>query len=233
MNLGISGTYSSGKTLTTMALSHYTGLPRTQALTMREILPDAVPGKTLAECTAAEFVQLVVRRHTERAVHERMLDGAFVSDGCSLQEWSYGTARVVHGIDPAVTADGGERPPSAETDFFAEVFVQLGHAFQRHVRDTYDAFVHLRHELPMRADGHRPMNDRFRTTCDGMILETLNRLGPPVHVVGGGIAERLWTIAGLLDLRPVMTAERAIELAEADYGRQDLRFERDRTRAAG
>jgi hypothetical protein len=43
----MSGTYSSGKTFTSMALSHYTGLPRTKARTMREILPVAAPGKTL------------------------------------------------------------------------------------------------------------------------------------------------------------------------------------------
>lgn len=45
MNLAISGTYSSGKTTTTLALAYLTGIPRTHAKTMREILPDALPGK--------------------------------------------------------------------------------------------------------------------------------------------------------------------------------------------
>lgn len=49
-----------------MVLSHYTGLPRT----MREILPEAAPGKTLEECTAAELIQMIVTRHVERAVYE-------------------------------------------------------------------------------------------------------------------------------------------------------------------
>ena len=59
MRIGTSGTYSSGKASTSMALSHYTGLPRTR----REIPPEAAPGKTLEECTAAELVQLIVIRH--------------------------------------------------------------------------------------------------------------------------------------------------------------------------
>src|SRR3954454_6093694 len=100
MRLGISGTYSSGKTLTAMALSHYTGIPRTRAKTMREILPDAAPGKTLDECTASELLQMIMVRHVERAVHESRLSDGFVSDGCSLQEWIYGTVRVTVGVNP-------------------------------------------------------------------------------------------------------------------------------------
>lgn len=36
MKIAISGTYSTGKTTTTLALAFYTGLPRTHAKTMRE-----------------------------------------------------------------------------------------------------------------------------------------------------------------------------------------------------
>jgi len=104
MKLAISGTYSSGKTRTVMALSHYTGVPRTLAKTIREILPDAVPGKRLAEVTSAEFLQLMMRRHVGRAVQESMLGDSFLSDGSSLQEWLYGTARVIHGMNPSATA---------------------------------------------------------------------------------------------------------------------------------
>ncbi|MDF2846706.1 MAG: family ATPase, partial [Oerskovia sp.] len=50
MRLAISGTYSSGKTFTTIALAHLTGIPRSAAKTMRELLPISVPGKTLEEC---------------------------------------------------------------------------------------------------------------------------------------------------------------------------------------
>ena len=36
MKIAISGTYSTGKTTTTLALAFYTGLPRTHAKTMRD-----------------------------------------------------------------------------------------------------------------------------------------------------------------------------------------------------
>src|SRR3979409_394532 len=113
MRLGISGTYSSGKTSTVFAVSHLTGMPRTLAKTMREILPDAVPGKTLSQCSSAEFVQLVVRPHVERAVPTKLLGGGFPSDGSSLQDWAYGTARVVYGIDPSATARLGNTANTA------------------------------------------------------------------------------------------------------------------------
>ncbi|MDU7016005.1 MAG: AAA family ATPase, partial [Streptococcus mitis] len=62
MKIAISGTYSTGKTTTTLALAFYTGLPRTHAKTMREILPIALPGKRLEDATGPELVQLGIRR---------------------------------------------------------------------------------------------------------------------------------------------------------------------------
>ncbi|MFI9269347.1 AAA family ATPase [Kitasatospora sp. NPDC052896] len=233
MRLSVSGTYSSGKTLTVLALSHLTGLPRTVARTMREILPEAVPGKPLAECTWPEFLQLVMRRHVERAVHERLLGDGFVSDGSSLQEWTYGTLRVSEGVNPTATAhlaEGEAVPRTPETDFFEQVMIQYGVAFKQHVARTYDCFVHLRDELPIVADGHRPMNARFRRRCDELLLRTLDELGVPYHVVGGPVEQRLERITELFDLPRLIPTAEAVRRARADYDRQDLRLETERIR---
>ncbi len=232
MKLAVSGTYSSGKTRTVMALSHYTGIPRTLAKAIREIIPDAVPGKKLAECTPAEFLQLMMRRHVGRAVHESLLGDELISDGSSLQEWLYGAARVIHGMNPNETATSGgvvTGKSDAEMLFFEKVVAQFGHAFKQHVKTTFDAFVHLRHELPITDDGHRPMNAQFRATIDEMLLATLDELKIPYHVVGGGFAERLTAIVGLYDLPTVMGTDEAIALAHEDYAKLDLRLETARS----
>ena len=232
MRLGITGTYSSGKTFTTIALGHYTGLPRTRAKTMREILPDAAPGKTLEQCTAAELLQMIVVRHTERAVHEARLAPSFLSDGCSLQEWIYGRVRVTVGINPNDSIglselESVEKTP--ELACFEQVVDQLGLAFKRHVKSSYDAFVHLRNELPLAVDGHRPVNDRFRTMSDELLLQVLDELAIPYTVVSGSVAERLREIVALHDLPTVMSVEDALVLAEAEYAGLDVRSEAERT----
>lgn len=235
MNLSISGTYSSGKTMTVLALSYYTGIPHTLAPTMREILPEAVPGKALSECTPAEYLQLAVRRHVGRAVHESMLPNGFISDGSSLQEWIYGAARVIHGMNPADTADIQDPatvPTSEEMKFFADVIAQFGHAFRQHVKASFDAFVHLRNELPLSADGHRPLNDRFRATCDEMLLSTLDDLQIPYHVIGGEFPKRLTTICELFGFTPVMGVDEAIALAQAEYYKRDMTLETERVAAS-
>jgi AAA domain len=232
MKLAISGTYSSGKTSTVFALSRLTGIPRTTARTMREILPDAVPGKTLAQCTSAEFVQLVVCRHADRVKHEALLGDRFVSDGSSLQEWSYGTARVVYGIDPSASVGQRAVEQTAEMRYFNEVFAQLGHAFKRHVAGAFDAVAHLRHELPLVNDGHRPMNDKFRSTADQMLLDTFAEIGLPCHMISGSARNRLRSIVDLFGLPTVMSVDEAIELARQDYARQDLRLETERALAS-
>ncbi|MEU3254577.1 AAA family ATPase [Streptomyces sp. NPDC006997] len=234
MKIAVSGTYSSGKTSTVMALSYYTGVPRSLARTIREIMPEALPGVKLADVTPAQFLQLTLRRHTGRAVQEALLGDHFVSDGSSLQEWLYGAARLRYGMNPNATAAGGNGLSTTtpeEMAFFAKVVDQYGQAFKQHVKATYDAYVHLRHELPIAADGHRPMNDEFRTTVDGMLLATLDELEIPYHVVGGTVAERLEAIAGIFDLTPVMSTDEAIELARQEYGRQDFRMEHERVPA--
>ncbi|KOX34825.1 ATP/GTP-binding protein [Saccharothrix sp. NRRL B-16348] len=234
MRLGISGTYSSGKTITGMALSHYTGIPRTQAKTMREILPEAAPGKALEECTAAELLQMIVVRHVDRAVHESRLWDGFISDGSSLQEWIYGAVRVTVGINPNDSVhlsdlESVEKTP--ELAFFEEVMGQIGNAFKRHVKATFDAFVHLPNELPLAADGHRPVNERFRSMSDEHLRLTLTELDIPFHVVGGTLPERLRRIAGIFDLPVARDVDSAIALAEAEYAAMDVRVETERAAA--
>jgi hypothetical protein len=232
MRLGISGTYSSGKTITAMALSHYTGLPRTRAQTMREILPEAAPGKTLEQCTAAELIQMIVVRHVDRVLHESRLADGFVSDGASLQEWIYGSVRVIVGINPNESVhltdlESVEKTP--ELAFFEEVMEQLGRAFKRHVKVGFDGFVHLRNELPLAADGHRPVNERFRSLSDQYLLRTLDELEIPYHVVGGTMPERLTKIVSIFGLRARRDLGEAIRLAEEEYRALDVRDETERT----
>ncbi|MDQ4504040.1 AAA family ATPase [Sinomonas sp. ASV322] len=233
LRLGISGTYSSGKTFTSMALSHYTGLPRTKARTMREILPEAAPGKTLEQCTATQLIQMIVTRHVERAVYESQLaETGFVSDGSSLQEWIYGSVRVRLGLNPnssAHLAAGESVELTPELAYFGEVMASLGNSFKLHVRKSFDAFVHLRHELPLSADGHRPVNENFRTMSDEILQTTMDELGIPFHVVSGTVEERLLQVAAHFGLAVRMRPEDAIELAAAEYAALDVRPEEERS----
>lgn len=228
MRLAISGTYSVGKTLTTLAVSHLTGLPGSAARTMRELLPISVPGKTLEQCTAAEIIMLITRRNQERAVNESHLPGRFVSDGSSLHEWAYGTVRVLVGVNPTATAGLDTVPPTPETAFYADVLDQLGVPAKQHAAASYDTFVHLPVEFPLVADGHRPVNERFRALADELLLRTLDELAIPVRVVGGTLTERLARILDVLDLEPVLPIAEAIRRARADYARIDTRRETER-----
>jgi hypothetical protein len=228
MNLAISGTYSVGKTLTTMAVSHLTGLPRSAAKTMRELLPISVPGKTLEECTAPEIIMLIMRRNQERAVNESHLGNGFVSDGSSLHEWCYGTVRVTVGINPNESVSLDTVEMTDEICFYAGVLTQMGVPARQHAKAAYDAFVHLPIEFPLVADGHRPVNERFRSLADDMLLKVLRELDIPVHIVGGSVAERLERITELFDFTPKMSVAEAIDRAERDYAAIDTRSELER-----
>jgi hypothetical protein len=228
MRLAISGTYSVGKTLTTMAVSHLTGLTRSSALTMRELLPISVPGKSLEECTAAEIIMLITRRNQGRAVNESHLTDGFVSDGSSLHEWCYGTVRVLLGINPNESVDLQTVELTDELRFYAEVMRQIGVPAKQHAKRSYDSFVHQPIEFPQVKDGHRPVNERFRSLADEMLLQSLRELGIPVHIVGGSLTERLEKIIDIYEFTPKMSIADAIQHAQDEYAKIDTTSETDR-----
>ncbi|TWV34925.1 AAA family ATPase, partial [Streptomyces misionensis] len=112
--------------------------------------------------------------------------------------------------------------------FYAEVMKQIAIPAKQHTKSNYDAFVHLPIEFPIVEDGHRPVNERFRQLAEQLLLETLDELEIPVHIVGGTIPERLARIVEIFDFPQVMTIEQAIARAEEEYAQLDTRNELER-----
>jgi nicotinamide riboside kinase len=235
LRIAVSGTYSTGKTTTTEALSRWLGIPRTHARTMREILPEAIPGKALEDCGPAELFQLGLLRFTERAVRESAMQGSFVSDGSSLHEWIYGRARMRVGINP--------NDPKLVRSFkrlltlpYRPLLIRINEAFgavvKRHAKASYDEFIHLPVEFPLVEDGHRPVSEEFRALSDRLLRETLDQLRIPYHVVSGTLEQRLTQIAEIYGWAPVMPIEQAIAEATTRVRALHIEIESDAQAAA-
>ncbi|RBM67848.1 ATP-binding protein [Vibrio tarriae] len=216
MKIAISGTYSTGKTTLTEALSIATQVPRTQARTMREILPDAVPRKTLEQCNPAELLNLGLSRLSERVVNEERCGDKFFSDGSCLHEWVYGAARLETGINPndsdlvlAIKRLMGKPYLSVHRDYIDA----FGNVAKRHAKKTYTKFVHLPIEFDLVADGHRPVSERFRQLSNDLLLSTVKELNIPYITVGGDLRNRLITIAEHFNLPIYVDVDEAIEMA--------------------
>lgn len=219
LRLAISGTYSTGKTTTSYALSYLTGIARTHAKTMREILPIALPGKTLEECTPPQLVQLGIRRFVERAVHESHLPDGFISDGSSMHEWVYGAARMESGMSPG--QDGWAAFLKSLTllpslPVLRAVMRNFGEVVKQHAKMHYDCFIHLPVEFPLVADGHRPVSERFRQSSDALLLRTLEELQIPHVIIGGSLEERLRSILEQFNLYPICDIRSAVGRAHQE-----------------
>lgn len=215
LHLAISGTYSTGKSTTAEALSVATGIPRTHAMTSREILLDLVPGKQVQELSAAELLALGLRRFEER-VHNESGSGSFISDGSVIHEWVYGEARMRVGINPGAgllprLVKGAAGLPVRP--FYRQYLQAYGRVVKARAKRIYDAYVHLPVEFDMRPDGHRPVSERFRRLSDQLLIEVLQEQRIPYHVVRGSIAERVERIVELFGLATVMPLDDAIEIA--------------------
>jgi nicotinamide riboside kinase len=215
LRLAVSGTYSSGKTTTTEALSVATGIPRTDALTAREIVVDLFPGKRFQDLSAMELLALGLRRLEERIQGEAEL-ASFISDGSVLHEWVYAEARMRLGLNPGAPLlhRAAKRVAGLPSQPFARRYTDAyGLVMKERAKRTYDAFVHLPVEFTMDKDGHRPVSEKYRMVSDELLTQTLDELAIPYHVVGGTVRERVERIVDLFDLPLVMPVDEALEIA--------------------
>lgn len=212
----ISGTYCTGKTTLSLALAKATGIPATHALTMREILPQLYPGKSLRQCSPAELISLGLRRFQERIQAESTLPQGFISDGCPLQEWLYGSTRLRTGAYP------DEYPWQMKLQKiwhyqryqdFQKLLDGFGGLAQQYTKSQYDLFFHLPVEFDFVADGHRPTSERFREASEKRLVQLYTELGiTPVHL-SGSIEERLVQALDLLQIDPVFPIDYCIRHA--------------------
>ncbi|MFH8224867.1 ATP-binding protein [Streptomyces sp. NPDC018057] len=217
IRLAVSGTYSTGKSTTTEALSVATGMPRTHALTARELIQGIAPGKQLEELSASELTALGLRRLEERIHHEAVQQGSFVSDGSVIHEWIYGVGRMQAGINPGAglalrTVKRVVGIPYRS--FYKQYMDAYGIVVKARAKKMYDAYIHLPVEFPLRADGHRPVSESFRQLSDTLLTETLDELQIPYNVVGGSVTERIEKIVQLYDLPLLMPVEEAVRVAQ-------------------
>jgi hypothetical protein len=218
MRIAISGTYSTGKTTLSLALSFLTGIPATRARTMREILPDALPGYSLEQCGSSELIELGLRRFSERSQAEMKQGNSFISDGCALQEWLYGSTRLKTGFNPAEKPEYVKRwikNHPEEWLVFQTTIENFGRIVKFYVRKHYDTIIHLPAEFPFVADGHRPASETFRTASEQLLINTYHELGIHPIEVRGNLRERLNTIVNKVGLTVIRNTEDAIDLTES------------------
>jgi hypothetical protein len=213
LRLAISGTFGVGKTTTTEAVSIATGLPRTHALTSREILADLLPGRSVQQLSGRELLLVGLRRLEERIHHEARLDGGFVSDGSVIHEWVYGAARMRMGLNPGAgpgtrLVRGLAALPSRR--FYREYLDAYGTVVKHRAKRLYHSFVHLPVEFDLPEDGHRPVSEPFRHLSDRLLIQTLEELEIPYHIVRGSVRQRVQHILDHYELRAVVPVEEAI-----------------------
>lgn len=219
IRLVVSGTYSTGKTTTTTALSIATGIPMINALSAREILTDIYPGRRFQDMNLTELMVLGLRRMEERVKAETALlhqGGQFISDGSVLNEWIYGTVRMQIGINPGAPIFHQMIKAVLGVPFrrFLRSYIEAyGEVVRAHAKANYTHVVHLPVEFPMAENGHRPVSEKYRTLSEQQLLQEFQSYDIPNYSVSGTEEERLQQIIQCLDLPQVMEIPEAIEQA--------------------
>jgi len=195
MRVALMGAYGAGKTTLAAALSPILGIPTAHGTPMDK--PIGGDGRGIADCTDAELIQLTVRRFLERVVAEERAGGRFVSDGSALHEWIYGRMRLAVGSYPSVDVDVGDVEIASSP--YLEVLDQIGLLMKAHFL-TYDLVIHLPVEFPL-ADAHPPINERFRSLSDDLLLSVTKSMGVPLCTVTGNVEQRILIVKEIVQAR--------------------------------
>ncbi len=212
----ISGTYCTGKTTLSLALSLVTGIPSTHAPTMREILPHLFPRKNLKQCSYSELLRLGMERFKNRLEAESRLTTGFISDGCPLQEWLYGRTRLVTGAYPNEnkwTMLWKKIKNYRQYRDFELLMRGFEGMVKTYTKNNYDLFFHLPVEFPFVEDGHRPTSERFREESERMLINTYRTLNISPIYVTGTLENRLSIILDHLNIVSKIPVEEAIMLS--------------------
>jgi AAA domain-containing protein len=201
MRIAVVGAYGNGKTTLTSALAPLLNVPRVHGNPMRD--PAGAAAKSLEDCSELELLQLTVRRYSERVTAEERSSAGFLSDGSSLHEWIYLVVRLAVGRHPR----DHERAAGTATSPYSEVVQHLGAVVKQRTYEAYDLFVHLPADIPLPA-GETAVNERFRMLSDALLLQVLQELGCPVHVVRGTVPERVEQVVELVRARNVLAPAR-------------------------
>jgi adenylate kinase family enzyme len=214
MKIAVSGTYSSGKTTFSYALSYLTGMPRTNAKAVREIIVDAFPGKMLEECSWDELFTLCLLRFSNRIICEAKLGDNYISDGSALHEWVYAEGRFLYGKAPKEkTMSLWEKLSNySQMKIFKNSVKCLGRVIKIHAKEEYDAYIHLPTEAPITADWHRPMSEGFRAYTNNLLYTHEKELPLPLIEVSGSLEERLEQAVEKLGLSTQMEISEAVLL---------------------
>ncbi|MBZ5953176.1 AAA family ATPase [Leuconostoc gelidum subsp. gasicomitatum] len=215
----ISGTYSTGKTTTTTALSIATGIPMIDALSAREILITLYPGRRFQDMSMTELLALGLYRFKERIKAETSLvinKSDFISDGSVLNEWIYGTVRTKIGINPG----------AVWYQQFIKFFLGLnanrfmkkylngyGTVVNDYAKKSYTEIIHLPIEFDMDTDGHRPVSEKYRQLSNKEIFTAYKQLDISMHIVGGTLEERIDRIIKILNCPQIVNTKDAIRQA--------------------
>jgi len=212
----ISGTYCTGKTSLSLALSLASGIPTTHAPTMREILPRLFPGTSLKACSYAQLLRLGMERFEKRIHAEAELSAGFISDGCPLQEWLYGSTRLLTGAYPEENQWSMLWRKIWNYRQFRDFELLLA-GFEKMAKtytlSHYDLFFHLPVEFPFISDGHRPTSERFRRVSEERLLACYAELNITPIIVIGTMHERLTKILNHLNIEPLNPLDQAIQQA--------------------
>lgn len=212
----ISGTYCTGKTSLSLALSLASGIPTTHAPTMREILPGLFPGTSLRACSYAQLLRLGMERFEKRIHAEAGLSAGFISDGCPLQEWLYGSTRLLTGAYPQEnqwTMLWKKLRNYRQFRDFELLLAGFEKMAKTYTLGHYDLFFHLPVEFPFVLDGHRPTSERFRRVSEERLLTCYAELNITPIIVSGTMHERLAHILKHLNIEPMISLDQAIQQA--------------------
>jgi hypothetical protein len=216
LKVALSGTIATGKTTITKALTQLTGIPMVNTRSVKEIISDNLPGKTLESCTHYELFQLCIYKFIDNIRSENKMAQSFWSDGSPIDLYVYGLAKL------NILSYSTGRPNwfmnnlgfISQKNVFEGFYESLGTVLKKYAKENYDSFIHLPVEFPVEKSEDSVKFNKIRKMCDELLIYNIENLGIKHYIITGSVEERLKKILQIYNFKPLMSIEAAIRNTE-------------------
>lgn len=146
------------------------------------------------------------------------MKGSFISDGCPLQEWLYGSTRLITGAyhDEYCFIMALRKTLNYRSyKNFKLLLKGFEGITKAYTQLNYNIFFHLPADFPFVTDGHRPTSESFRKVSEIRLLETYQELNIKPYMITGSLEKRLEQILSILKIEPKYDINFCIKYAKA------------------
>ena len=144
-------------------------------------------------------------------MNEHGIEGSFIVDGSLIESYIYSLAKLNSLACKPFDIFENKLGIIAHKSVYKNFYESLGKVLKEYCMKNYHSFIHLPVESSIETGSSYIHSNKFRKTCDEMLITAIEEIGIQYYIITGSLEERLKKILHVYDITPIMSIEGALK----------------------